>query len=275
MYWIYDISTEYLCILVVSVFAFLSCLGLFCSRNFFYKTFKISDDTNDVINSYISGMGMLYGLLLGLVAVATWENYDNVDNIVGKESTSIAQLYRDVSTLQDPTKTELQDNLKDYLIYVVDVAWPAHKNGDVPSGGTIILTKFLKTLSTYKTSNIEEQVYLGEIFTAYNRLIENRRLRMLAVDSGIPNIFWVVIIIGGVLNIVTTFLMYLPSLKTHLFITALFSSLLGLMIFLLIAVDHPLRGETSISSEAYSNLLNNLKDLDPKTISETHELNTE
>jgi hypothetical protein len=269
MYWIYDISTELLCVVVVSLFVFLSCFGLLCTRDFFYNRFNISADSNDVINGYISGMGMLYGLLLGLVAVATWENYDNVDSIVGKESTSISQLYRYVSTLQNPTKIELQDNLKEYLIYVIDVAWPAHKHGEVPSGGTIIMTQFLKTLSTYKANSVEEQVYLGEIFTAYNSLIENRRMRMLAVDSGIPEIFWVVIIIGGGLNIIATYLMYLPSLKTHLFITVLFSSLLGLILFLLIAVDHPLRGETSISSEAYSNLLHNLKDLDPKKFTDT------
>ena len=269
MYWIYDISTELLCFFIVSLFVFLSCFGLWCTRDFLYNRFNISADSNDAINGYISGMGMLYGLLLGLVAVATWENYDNVDNIVGKESTSIAELYRDVSTLQDPTKTELQDDLKNYLIYVIDVAWPAHKHDEVPSGGSIILTQFFKNLSTYKTNSIEEQIYLGEIFTAYNRLIENRRLRMLAVDSGIPDIFWVVLIIGGGLNIIATFLMYLPSFKIHIFITALFSSLLGLMIFLLIAVDRPLKGETSISSEAYSNLLHNLKDLDPKTITDS------
>jgi hypothetical protein len=38
---------------------------------------------------------LLFGLLLGLVAVATYQNYSNVGHIVDKEASSLAALYRD------------------------------------------------------------------------------------------------------------------------------------------------------------------------------------
>lgn len=68
-------------------------------------------------------MGMLYGLLMGLVAVSAWENYQDVGNIVDIEATVIAQLYCDISALQEPSKTRLQNDLQDYLHYIIDVSW--------------------------------------------------------------------------------------------------------------------------------------------------------
>lgn len=266
MYWIYDIPTWILGILIISSIVLFSCLGLVFSRTYFYNRYRISADTNDAVSMFVSSMGMLYGLLLGLVAVATWENYTSIDSIAAKEATSLSQLYRDVNTLKNPIKAELQQNIKDYLVDVIEVAWPAQKQGKSTSGGTIILTRFLDTLATYKTSRVEEQIFLAEIFTAYNRVIENRRLRMQSIDTGIPAIFWTVILVGAGLTLITTFLIHLPSLRTHLFITILFSALLGFMIFLLAAVDNPLRGEVSVSADAYISILEGFKDFDSTSI---------
>ena len=88
-------------------------------------------------------MGMLYGLLLSLVAVSTWQNLEYVDGLANKESTAIVELYRDVSTLEEPAKDKLHQDLEDYLNYIINVAWPGHKLGKVPSGGTVILTHFI------------------------------------------------------------------------------------------------------------------------------------
>ena len=43
--------------------------------------------------------GVIYGLLLGLPAVATYQNLSDVEKTVGNEASSLAALYRDVSAL--------------------------------------------------------------------------------------------------------------------------------------------------------------------------------
>jgi len=263
MYWIYDIPTWMLGFLIITTVVLVSCLGLVFSRTYFYNHFRISADTNDAVNMFVSSMGMLYGLLLGLVAVATWENYAYIDSLAGKEATSVSLLYRGVSTLQDPSKTKIQEDIDNYLTDVIEIGWPAQRQGKVTLGGTIILTRILATLATYKTTSVEQQIFLTEVISAYNKVSENRRLRIQAVDTGIPYIFWIVILVGAGLMIITTFLIHLPSLRTHIFITVLFSTLLGFMIFLLAVVDNPTRGQVSISSNAYVDIQNSLKIHDP------------
>ncbi len=269
MFWIYDIPTWQLGVLIVGSLLISSCLGLILSRDWIYRYFKITHDSLDYINGFFSAMGMLYGLLIGLVAVSAWENYQQVSNIADTEATAIAQLYCDVSTLQEPTKTQLQDNLKDYLHFIINVSWPSHKLGKRNLGGTTILTRLINTASTFKVNTTEQQIMLAEVFTAYNRLIEARRTRLQAVDTGLPTELWVVLIIGGALIMLMTYFIYIPSLRTHVFMIAIFSILLGLMLFLIATLDHPFRGELSVSSDAYQAVLDQLHDFDPRYMMST------
>jgi hypothetical protein len=219
--------------------------------------------TLDSINGFFSAMGMLYGLLMGLVAVSAWENYQDVGNIVDTEATAIAQLYCDVSMLQEPSKTRLQDDLQDYLHYIIDVNWPAHKKGNITGAGQLILTRFIATATTYQPANAQQQIISAEVFTAYNSLIDARRARLQAVDTALPAQLWVVIIIGGGIMVLMSYFIYMPSLRTHVLMNAIFSTLLGLMIFLIASLDNPFRGEVSVSSDAYKSVLENVKDFDP------------
>ncbi|MEI6334527.1 MAG: hypothetical protein WCS87_08215 [Methylococcaceae bacterium] len=263
MFWIYDIPSWALGFVIVGSLLLCSCIGLIISRDWIYRYFKITHDTLDSINGFFSAMGMLYGLLMGLVAVSAWENYQNVGSIVDIEATVIAQLYCDVSTLQEPSKTRLQNDLQDYLHYIIDVNWPAHRKGIIKRGGQLILTRFIKTATTYQPANAQQQIISAEVFTAYNSLIDARRARLQAIDTGLPAQLWVVIIIGGGIMVLMSYFIYMPSLRTHVLMTAVFSTLLGLMIFLIASLDHPFRGEVSVSSDAYKAVLDNVKDFDP------------
>ena len=263
MYWIYDIPTWALGVLVVLSFLLPALLGLVASRKWLFRTFRLSDDTNESVNGIFAGVGVLFGLLLGLVAVATWQNFDSANTLASKEASSIAALYRDVCAFPEPERDRLQDHLEKYLHFVIEVAWPAHQRGEVPNGGTILLSKFQGILTSYQPTSANQQVMLSEALTAFNKLIEARRMRMDSVTTAIPSVFWVVIIAGAFLSIVLTYTFHLPALKTHLLLTGIFSLFVGFMIFLVAALDNPFRGELSVSPESYSIVLKGLKDLDP------------
>jgi hypothetical protein len=72
--------------------------------------------------------------LLGLLAVATYQNHSEVEKAVGSEASSLAALYRDVSGYPEPRRSELEALLRDYTRYVIDEAWPLQREGIVPPG---------------------------------------------------------------------------------------------------------------------------------------------
>ncbi|HAZ42017.1 MAG TPA: hypothetical protein DCY52_07070 [Methylococcaceae bacterium] len=263
IYWIYDLPTWQLGLGITGIYIALSLLGLFAFRSWIYRTFDVHAEMNEMTGAVFSGVGVLYGLLLGLVAVATWENFDAVDEIVSKEAASVASLYRDISALRPPAKTMMQNHLRHYLEVVINEEWPDQKKGLVHVGGGQVLTDLHLELARYKTiAGTDESLY-RETLTAFNRLAEARRVRLAEVSTGIPGVFWMVIIGGSLLNMPLMYLFHTTRRSTHITVTLIYGTFTGLMIFLTASVDNPLRGEVSVSSDAYESVLNNLFSLDP------------
>jgi hypothetical protein len=225
MYWIYDIPTWLLGLFTVSTFVLVSILGLIVSRGWAGRTFRLSDETNEAVNGFFAGVGVMYSLLLGLVAVAVWQNFDSSNALASKEAAAIVALYRDVSAFPVEVRSKLQNHLAKYLHYVIDSEFPAHQRGETPGEGTLILSGFQGLLTSYQPATVNQEVILAEALTAFNKVIEARRLRVDAVNTGIPSVFWTVIMVGAVLSIVLTYTFHLPTLKTHLLLTGIYSIL--------------------------------------------------
>jgi hypothetical protein len=65
-------------------------------------------------------------------------------------------------------------------------------------------------------------------------------------------------LIGAVINIAVTWCFHLHNRRKHFWMTALTSALLGLLIFLLAAMDHPYFGGLSVSPQPYPLIYDNL-----------------
>src|SRR6516165_4070819 len=89
MYWIYDLPNWLLGVGIVSLIVSLALVGLFISRPIVRRIVHSSPKHNDLVSYFLGSMGVFYGLALGLIAVATWENYTEVDAVVTAEAAAL------------------------------------------------------------------------------------------------------------------------------------------------------------------------------------------
>jgi hypothetical protein len=97
VYWIYDIPTLLAVGLFAAVFVGVCWLGTILSRPFVKPWFHEQSRLTEILGDYLQYFGVIYGLLLGLLAVATYQNHTDVDKAVASEASSLAALYRDIS----------------------------------------------------------------------------------------------------------------------------------------------------------------------------------
>lgn len=263
LYRIYDLPTWLFGVLTVSVFAMASCGGLVLMRAWIRKHLRLSNDTNDAVNAYFAGVGIFYGLLLGLVAVATWQNFDAASSLISKEAATVGALYRNVSSYPEPFKGQLQGHLQNHATYVIDKDWLAQQHGRVLTGGTLILSEFQRTLMSFEPAPGGQTILHAETLRAFNNLIEARRLRLDAVTAGLPSVLWSVVLIGAVLSVFVTYFFHIEDQKLHLILTGTLGIFIGLMVFLTAAVDNPFRGQVGVSSDSYRLIREGLMDLKP------------
>jgi hypothetical protein len=101
-YWIYDIPTESMAILFAVVFVGFYWAGCILLRPVLRMFVRAREGTNEVVGNVLSCFCVFYGLLLGLLAVAAYQNYSQVESNVANEASSLNALYRDVASYREP-----------------------------------------------------------------------------------------------------------------------------------------------------------------------------
>jgi len=256
-FWIYDVPSTTLALMITGAFVGFSWIGAMFIRPILRAFLRKRADINDLIGYMLSCFGVFYGLLLGLLAVAAYQNFSNVETIVSKEASTLSALSRDVSAYPEPDRTNLIWLLRDYTRYVVHYAWPAQQKGIIPQEGNTRMIAFHEQLIRFEPSSPGQEILHAEALRQFNNYLEARRMRIFSVTTSIPGVMWAVVLVGALMNIALIW-MFDMKLTNHIFLGGILSAFMGLMIFLIASLDNPFRGELSISPAPFQDILTHL-----------------
>jgi hypothetical protein len=136
---------------------------------------------------------------------------------------------------------------------VIKYAWPLQQRGIVPEEGTIRAEAFHDRLLDFQPRTPAEEILHAEAMRQLNHFLECRRMRLFSVKSALPASMWYVMILGAVLTIAMCWLFDMKFI-THLVLGGILSAYLGTMMFLIIDMNQPFRGDVSITAEAFETL---------------------
>jgi len=91
--WLYQISPFLLGAFIIALFLLLAVVGLRLTRGW---RKKLAGTENEFANYYLATIAVMYAVLLGLIAVAGWENYSDVEDVVSREAIAAAGLYQTI-----------------------------------------------------------------------------------------------------------------------------------------------------------------------------------
>ncbi|HEV3122149.1 MAG TPA: DUF4239 domain-containing protein [Isosphaeraceae bacterium] len=258
MYWIYDLPIWQLAFLIVCVFVGVAVMGLIISRPLVRRLLGGSTEYNELVSYFLSSVGVFYGLALGLIAVATWQNFTDTDELVAREAAAIAGLYDDLDSLPQPARGRLENKMREYTRFIIQRDWPVQMRGQILDEGARLLDDFQNEMVEFEPKREQEKIAQSEVLKSFNNVVEQRRLRLQAVTTGLPASLWVVVIIGALLTIAITYLFWLRSLALHALLVSLLTIFMALLIFLMAAMDNPFRGDFSVSADPYQAVLDSV-----------------
>lgn len=261
--WLYEVSPPVAALIMIFFVEALALIGLVMTRRHVIPRLHYDDGANDAVSGTVQAIGVFYGITVGLIAVAVWNTNSNSSDLVAKEAASISSLYRDVSSYPSPLREELRKGLRDYTVFVIERAWPAQMRGDGQAidEGTHILDEFQHKLVSFQAANLSQAALHAETLRGYNSFLENRRLRVGAVSSGLSQVMWAVIWVGAAISIGIAYFFNIPDIKLHAILVALMGGFLAMVLFMIIVNDKPFYGSVSISSDPYRLILERVIDV--------------
>jgi hypothetical protein len=256
-YWIYDHPTSQIGALFGGVFVVATWLVTFIFRRFFHSWFHSERRANDMVGFALSSFSVFYGILIGLIAVAAYQNFGNVSDIVTKEASSLAAMYRDLGGYPQPIRGRLQDGLREYTRNEIDLGWPQMQRGVVPGDGTHRLEQFMDDLLRFNPEAKSQEIIHAETLRQLNNFMDLRRSRLNNVTAGIPGVLWWVVGIGALICVVLVAMLDM-EVHVHLILGGSLALFLGLVIFLIAAMDNPFRGTVSVTAAALESVYQTL-----------------
>jgi uncharacterized membrane protein len=249
--WLYRLPTFWLCVLIVGFFLVIAVVGLWLTRSW---SKQISRAENDFANYYIAAIAVVYAVLIGLVAAASWDNYTEVEDIVSAEAASVSDLYRNAEAYPPPVRDRIRSMLRQYVQHVVNEEWPAQRRGEVPTTHSALAQRIYQGWAAFEPATPTQQIAHADSLRQLDEFLANRRQRLDAVESNLPGVMWSVLVLGAVLTLVTTFFFWTESGSFHIFLNVALAVTLGLVIFLILALERPLVGSVSVEPASFEEL---------------------
>jgi hypothetical protein len=221
-----------------------------------YVSIDVRRAHNDVAGFIISVVGVIYAVLLAFIAVAVWADFNKAEGIVEREASLAGDIFVDALNTPDPVGGEIRQHLRDYVELVVQDEWPALKAGKISLRAQAALRKLHEAVFRSADRGPVFQEILGRL----NSLYDARRQRLFEANQGMQSVAWFVVIVGGVLTVGFTYFFGAPSRGLHLAMTGVLAASIALVIILIIAFDYPFRGGTSITSDPFVRVLQDMKD---------------
>jgi hypothetical protein len=218
---------------------------------------------NDVAGFIYAALGVIYAVLLALVVIAVWGEYDAANETVEQEANALAEIFWLGNQLPEPEGTHLQELCRSYAEEVAHKEWPLMEQGQAPlmtqveetPAGWTLIDEIRATLQEFQPRTPADAQLYAEGLDQVQRLGDARRMRLVAAEEGVPGVLWSVLIFGGIAAIGFTYLFGLENTWAHRLMVFTLAAVIGLVLFTIGAMEHPFSGGARIGTGAFDLIL--------------------
>ncbi len=213
---------------------------------------------NDVAAAIFSIIGVTYAVLLAFVAMLAWEGFNKAKAASYSEAALVLDVVQMADGLAEPARAKLLDDMNRYTRAVIALEWPAQAEGHVVRAGDRYLDDLQGLAIGLKPSSQADANFHALLLQSLMRLRDARQERLLAAESTIPGIVWIVVIVGGAITIAFSSFLGAPSVRMHLSMCCLLAVSGVLVLVLIIALSNPFRGDFRISTAPFDYALSRI-----------------
>lgn len=237
----------------ITLFVLVSVAGLIVVQHF--VPIELRKQHNDVAGFIYAVLGIAYAVLLGLVVVAAWEQFQTARSTADSEADELAEIFWLGHRLPPAEGHRLQELARSYAQVVVEEEWPLMARGESSPRAWTLIDEIRLTLQNQDPNTDAEQVLYDQGLERVHDLADARRDRLVESHEGIPLILWVVLGVGAIVTVGFTYLFGMDSNTTHTLMVAALALVIGLVLFTIGALEYPFSGAVHLSPEAFHQVL--------------------
>ena len=144
--------------------------------------------------------------------------------------------------------------LRKYRDSVITDEWKTMARGNASEETQKILEQISEAYMRAKTRDTSDNIFLNQSIQGLSSIAGLRASRIDDSSSGLLPVLWIVLLVGGSVTVGFTFLFGAHNFKAQALMTVLLTGVICMSIFIIINLDFPFTGDTTVSPEAFQNI---------------------
>lgn len=257
--WLYQIPTWLLGLLIVGGAAAVAAAGCLLVERWLPSALRMRH--NDVAGAVSNIVGVVYAVIIAFLAIAVWEDFGKAETTVQTEANAVSDVYRSARGYPEATTRRVREGLEEYVRLVVQEEWKLLERGRASERAWLTLERVHRQLLDFEPRTPREQVIHAEQLRHFNIVLDQRRTRLRMAESGLQPVVWAVMLAGSALTVGFVYFFGTENRRFHVAMAAILGAAIGLVLFLIVAMNYPFRGAVSIDPDAFVRVQENFKRL--------------
>ena len=239
MLWWLETQQTFVIALVVFAFCYLLAIVILIAAAVL-SAHPIAGKVNATTPAMLTPLGVITGLVIAFLAARVWSNFDHAQAFVTQEASEIRTAVLLSEVLPADVRTNIRNDIKQYLQFVDAEDWPAMLRGETnirrPPPG---LPEALIASLSFDPQHAGQQTAQRDIAHAIEQALRARRNRILLSEASISPPQWIVILVLDALILLTIAMLHVGRHATTAVSLFIFSTAIGACLVILMINDRP------------------------------------
>jgi uncharacterized protein (DUF983 family) len=212
----------------------------------------------EATNAIHQAIGIVYGVAIGFTILVVWQHLDTAQATTQREASDVEAIYRHADQLHESDGNRIQELSRSYAEVVVEEEWPLLAHGQASPQAQNTADELRDRIQKLDPQTMGEQALYARMLTNVDELEENRGLRLLHSNEGVPPFLWIVLVITGIITVAFTYLFEIESPRRHMLLVAALAVVVALSLYTVRIIEYPFAGDVQASPEAFEMVLDRI-----------------
>jgi hypothetical protein len=247
--WLLNTLPTWALALIIVGGAVVIAVGGFLAMRRFVPSLAANADSRSLSSAFGMASG-LFSFVLAFTIGQLYANYTRANADAKQEATVLAQVLRTSRGLPG-VNLKMRAQILDYASEVRTVEWEAMEHGKSDVQAWHDVDAMYNMLEQHRVELASNPLY-SQTLTRVNDLVNARRTRLDDANIALPDVFQVMLVLGAILALSTTF--YFKPFGEHIQIAmiGLAATLVGTAMLVALMLDFPYSGSIAVSSQPFS-----------------------
>jgi hypothetical protein len=250
------IGTLLIGLLVVVLSVVLAIAGLVSIHHLVPLTYL--DSHSEATSTIHQAIALVYGVTVAFAILLVWEQLDTAQATTQNEASDVEVIYTLAEQLPESDRTQVQDLSRSYAQLVVEEEWPLLAHGQESPKAQDTLDDLRRSIQEFDPQTMGEQTLYSQMLTQVVTLEENRGLRLLESNEGVPPLLWIVLVITGILTVAFAYLFGMDQPRVHILRVTVLTVVVALSLYTVRVIEYPFVGDVQVRPEAFERVLDRM-----------------